>query len=119
MNTNHFAQQQHFYSQFHNHDFNHESSALTTNYETMHGEAYANEELYAWAMRQFSDIFPALIHGRAYPLRTLCGEDLWFQMDRRQRRMVRLFLEQLMKEAYLELHNTFAEHGNEKLYQLK
>ena len=76
-------------------------------------------EFLAWLQREVMDILPELKHGRAYPLRTLCGEDIWLQMDRRQRRMAGQFLEQLVASQYSDLRFAYAEYGSPKLYQLK
>lgn len=79
----------------------------------------AEQALHEWTMQQFAEILPALIHGRAYYLRTLCGEDLWLQMDHRQRRVVGQLLEQLIAHERLDLRIAYAEAGSQKLYQLK
>lgn len=75
--------------------------------------------LFEWVQREVEDIFPALSRGRTYPLRTLCGEDLWLQMDKRQRGIAAQFLEHLMAFEYFALAIADAEYGNPKLYQLK
>ena len=79
----------------------------------------ADHALFEWVEREAVDIFPTLSRGRTYPLRTLCGEDLWLQMDRRQRGMAAKFLEHLITFEHFALSIADAEYGNPNLYQLK
>ena len=70
--------------------------------------------------KQLDEVIPFLIHGRTYPLRTLCGEQLWSLMHRNNRRMVSNYLQLLIDDCNgFKLDLAEVKAGGEKLYRLK
>lgn len=79
----------------------------------------SDHALLTWVHREVTNALPVLSHGRAYAFRTFFGEDLWFQMDCRQRTLAVQYLEYLIASGYVGLCIAYAEGGDEKMYCLK
>ena len=97
----------------------HHPDALNNDPYEFTGDDSANDALYSWVHREVTNALPELRHGRAYAFRTFFGNDIWFQMDCRQRMLAVQFLECLIASGYVGLCIADAVDGDETMYQLK
>jgi hypothetical protein len=75
--------------------------------------------LLTWVHREVTNALPLLSHGRAYAFRTFFLEELFFQMERRQRPLAVKYLEYLIASGHVGLSIVCAEDGEEYMYTLK
>jgi hypothetical protein len=74
------------------------------------------EEFFQALLHQVEEIYPAMIPGKKYKLKVMCGEDFWKLYTDGQRRIAGRCMVYMVENGMLSLHFAEGRHEYPKLY---